>query len=1001
MNRYVLVILLALSSMASAFGQRYKISGKVVNTRNEAVELATIVLPGNQLWSITDEAGAFTLEPVQKGISVLTIHCLGYAKKTLELDVQRNITDLIITLQEDNLALDEVVVTARKIAGEQTTSYLMDRRTLDHAQVLNVTDVTGLLPGGKTRRDNHLATTNDERFAIRSGRSETGNPSFGTAIEIDGIRLDNNSSMSDGLLKTGTTSLTETKGISTKNISTVNIESIEVITGIPSVEYGDLSNGVVKINTRKGKTPYHVEFSTEPQTKQYAISKGFLLGAKAGVLNSSFEHAKSNSDLASPHTTYARNAFSLTYSNAFNQAKKNPITLSAGISGNIGGYNSKSDPDSFQDNYEKNRDNTIRGNFTLNWLLNRSWITNLEFSGSLSYSDKQKKINANKNSASPQPVLHGMEEGYFLTTNYEDDPNAPIVQGPTGYWYELKTIDSKPINYALKAKADWMRKFGGISNKILIGAEFKRSGNEGKGLYFEDMKFAPTWREYRYDNLPYINNFALYAEDRLTIPVSSVSTLQLTAGLRSDITNITHSEYGTVGSISPRLKAKYTFWEKSDKVVKSLAIHAGWGKAVKLPSFEVLYPLPKYIDQQVFGTSVKQDNTNTDDKIYGYNITPIKEQFNPNLKWQYNRQAELGIETNIAGIDITLSAFHNTTVNPYISSNVYLPYTYNLTKENALDASPIPHSNRVFSIDRITGIVTVSDKSGALPSQQLDYVERNSFKSNTTYTNGSDVKRSGVEWVVNFPQIPALRTSFRLDGNYYYYKGVEENLYAYKAPDLMNDGTPYRYIGYYSGASGNSQAGMVRNGSLSKELNTNLTVTTHIPKIRLIISMKIEGALYNYSRSLSEYNGKTRGFVWDEETMDYFGTNTDIYGGDRYVAVYPLYYSTWENPDVKVPFAESFIDAKDNNPELYGELLKLVMKSNYKTTFNPEKLSSYFSANLSITKEIGDFATISFFANNFYNSMGKVKSGKEGTQHSLYNNYIPRFYYGLSLRLKI
>ena len=113
--------------------------------------------------------------------------------------------------------------------------------------------------------------------------------------------------------------MSETKGVGLRNIGSSNIESVEIITGIPSVEYGDLSNGIVKINTRKGKTPFIIELVTQPKTKQIAISKGFLLGDRAGTINTSLERTKSTSDLASPHTAYDRNSLTLTYSNTLNR----------------------------------------------------------------------------------------------------------------------------------------------------------------------------------------------------------------------------------------------------------------------------------------------------------------------------------------------------------------------------------------------------------------------------------------------------------------------------------------------------------------------------------------------------------------------------------------------------------------------------------------------------------------------------------------------------------
>lgn len=1005
MSRFFFTILVSLISLSSSYAQHFKIAGKILDPNDKPIELAYVILSNDGLWSITDECGNFNIRNIPKGKTSLTVRCLGYEEKAFEFDLQEDRLDLIFHLQESNLALDEVTVTAQRKTEDATSSYLIDRTALDHTQVMNITDITSLLPGGKSK-DMNLASAQDDRLALRSGKSEKGNPSFGTAIEIDGIRLSNNSS------------LDETQGISTRNISTTNIESIEVITGIPSVEYGDLSNGIVKVNTRKGKTPLTLDFSTQPNTKQYALSKGFMLGKKGGTINAGFEHTKSNSDLASPHTTYTRNAFSLTYSKTRSGNNQKPITLSAGLSGNIGGFNDKKDPDAFEDSYKKRRDNTLRGNLKINWLLDQSWITNLELFTSFTYSDKLYKVNKKNDSSTAQPLIRGTQEGYFLTQNYKENPEASIIQGPVGNWYELSYTDNKPMDYTLKLKADWIRKFSKMTNKVLIGMDFRSSGNKGKGLYYDDLRVAPSWREYKYSDLPFTNNLAFFAEDKMTLPIKH-STLQLTAGLRLDMTLINQSEYGTVKSLSPRFNAKYIFWKKANKAIKDLSLSAGWGKAVKLPSFEVLYPSPSnskfYSDELTFAHNIEGANS-----IYGYYIIPQQTIFNPNLKWQYNKQTEIGIEANVLGAKISLVAFWNKTMNPYRSINLYTPYTYKLT--NPKDQTfTIPKEDREFSMDSNTGIVTVSDKTGKVANQSLVYTNRDSYKSDIMYTNGSSIKRSGMEWIIDFPQIPAIKTSFRLDGSYYRYKGVDEKIIAWRpSSDVrMADGSPYRYVGYYAGSSQNATSSVnansatgfsrnpvnatVSNGKLSKQVNSNFTITTHIPKIRLILSMTVEASFYHYSRNLSEYQGKTRGFVLNEEDM--YGSdlsNANIYAGNQKVAVHPLYYSTWEEPEVKIPFTEKFLDAKKNDPVLYRDLSKLVIKTAHKSDFNPDKISAYFSANIRVTKEIGNFASISFYANNFLNSLKKIKSSKEDTWLSLYgSNWIPKFHYGLSLRIKI
>lgn len=985
MNRFVLPIILIALCCTAAFGQRYNITGKVVDKKEgTAIAYATVFLPVHGLWAITDDEGLFSVEQVPAGNVTFNVRCLGYVNYTFEVAVNKNIYELIIPLQRNNLTIDEVVVTAQKTSNEETTSYIIDRTTLDHAQIINVSSLESLLPGGKTVGDQNLATT-DTRMALRSGSNELGNASFGTAVNVDGVRLQNNSAMN------------EIKGVDVRNISSSNIESVEIITGIPSVEYGDLSNGIVKINTRKGKTPVFVDFATEPKTKQVAVSKGWDLGKQHGTLNTAFEHTKSVSNILSPYTAYDRNSLSLTYTNTFNEKGGQPLSLTAGFTGNIGGYNSEADPDAFRETFTETRDYTFRGSIKLDWLLNKSWITNIGFMASAVYSDKLSKTKSNESSASTQPYIHTMEEGYFVASLYDENPNADIILSPTGYWYRMNYTDSKPIDYSFKLKADWARQWGRIYNRVMIGAEWNCSGNNGRGIYYDDMRYAPTWREYRYDELPFMFNYAYYAEDRLRFPVGKESFMQITAGIRSDITHIGKSEYGTAASFSPRVNAKYTFWENKKRGISDLSIYGGIGKSVKLPSFEILYPQPTYSDKLAFASTSTADNT----AYYAYYTMPAKAIYNPNLKWQYTRQIELGVEAKTKIAKISVSAFYNKTVNPYMSVYEYTPYTYKQTTQEHLSSCIIPAENRSFEIDRITGIVTVHDRAGVYPPQQLSYNTRNTFKSNVRYTNGSPVKRSGIDWVIDFAQIKPLKTSVRLDGKYYRYKGLDETLCASvpSSASTMADGNPYKYVGYYKGTTSGSPS--ISNGSLSRQVNMNLTITTHIPKVRMILSVRVEGSLYNYRQALNEFGDGARGFVL-EEAGDYFGVSTDIYGKNKYVAVYPLYYTTWEEPETKIPFAEKFAWAKENDTALYNELAKLVIKSNTAYYFNPNRISSSFAANINLTKEIGDIASVTFFAKNFFHNTGKISSSQTGLESSLFNSsYVPKFYYGLSVRLKL
>ena len=993
-KRIILLFLLIGYGLSTTLAQHVIVAGRITDDdTHKPIAFATILMKENGYWAITGDDGSFSMKNIPVGKTTLTIQCLGYATRQLTLDIVKDIPRLRITLKQETLKLDEVTVTAQRKNNESTTSYIIDRTALDNQQIVSVSDLSTLLPGGKTV---NATLMNDNRMALRSGSQEGGNASFGTAIEVDGIRIDNNAAAG------------ETAGASTRAISSSNIESVEIVTGIPSVEYGDLSNGVVKVNTRKGKSPFIVEGKMNQHTKQIALNKGFDLGHNKGVLNASIEHAKSFSNIASPHTAYQRNILSLHYMNIF-MRESAPLTLNVGVTGNIGGYHAEADPDNELDDYSKVRDNALRANFELNWLLNKRWITNLSLRGAFSTSDRTSESSAHTNSATTLAYIHAMNEGYFIATNYDSNPDAPVILGPTGYWNVKQYSASKPMNWSLRLKGDWTRRFGKVMSRLMLGAEYTGSRNNGRGTYYDDLRYAPTWREFRHDDLPTLNNIALYAEEKVTIKTSKLSRMELTAGLRDDITMISGSDYGTVNSLSPRFNGRYIFWQNRRKhTITDLVLHAGWGKSVKLPSFQILYPTPSYYDTEVFRSQSTADNTT----LSAWYCRPSKAIYNPDLKWQYTNQTDIGIEMNIKGTRISLSAFHHRTYNAYMASNVYTPFSYNYTPVASLENVSIPSADRIYTIDQ-EGIITISDATGTMSPIRLDvdqngnklYNTRRFYQTNTRYINASPIDRYGLEWIVDFKQIKALNTSLRLDGNYYYYKSADETLFA----SMNNSNTkmtgtqePYQYIGWYRGTnSAGAAVTSVANGAISKALNLNTTITTHIPKIRLIVALRLEATLYNYHKAISELDGAVRGIALNSQA-DYVGTPFDSNTENKYIAVYPEYYSTWDNPDEKIPFAEKFLWAKDNDPTLYNDLCNLVVKSNTPYTMDPNRISAYYSANLSITKEIGDHISVSFYANNFFNNMKTVHSSQTDLDTSLFSSsYIPSYYYGLSLKLKL
>ena len=988
-TRLTMIFLLAALTHVMAAGKTFTVSGTVLDDRTlKPLAYSTVKIRNMELWAIAAEDGTFSIGNVPEGELTVEVKTLGYVTRTVTFRLTKDTNLKSIRLKEDNLSIPGIEVTAKRRTATGTTAYVMDRTTLDHSQVLNLSDITALLPGGQTV---NATLMNDSRLALRAGTAEKGNAAFGTAIEVDGIRLDNNANMD------------ETMSASTRSLSASNIESVEVIPGIPSVEYGDVSNGVMKVNTRRGRSPWIIEAAINPYTRQVALSKGFALGGNGGVVNVSFEHARSYSDIASPHTSYSRNTLSAAYTKAF-RLGGSPLNLQAGITAGIGGYNSEADPDAFKDTYQKVRDNQLRANIDLNWLRNggRLGVFNITLHAALSTADKRAENYTNSSSAATQAYLHTMTSGYAIARDYTtaEEAYGGIVLGPTGYWYVRSYNDQKPLSLQLKLKGEWTKQLGRedggrqAANKLSVGAEMNTSRNNGKGVYYEDMALAPTWRPYDYSALPTMRNLALFLEDRLTI-----GRMTLTAGIRDDITMVGGSEYGTVSSLSPRVSARYDLLKDRRN---SLTLHAGYGKSVKLPSFQMLYPADSYSDKLTFTPGSTPDNK----AYYAYHTYVSRTVGNKDLRWQYTNQVDLGIDASVGKARLSLSGFWHNTRNPYQTVNIYTPFSYNYTAQTALENCPIPTAERLYGVNGETGEVTVSPLSGG-PGITLPYSTHNTYISNRRHTNGSPVTRYGLEWIADMPLIGdshAIGLSLRLDGSYYHYKGVDNTLFAGSPNgigDYAADSGTSPLIGYYIGSNVTSASAAstptVNNGSLSKGCSLNGTLTARIPKLRMIMTLRLEATFLNYKRSLSE----GRSAVLLGAAGDVFGTPYNG-EGDRYVALYPEYYSTWDNPGERIPFAQALEDAAANDPALYQQLCKLIVRSNTSYYFNPQDISSYYSANFSITKEIGRSISLSFYANNFFNNMSMVRNSQTGLETSLFGSgYIPKFYYGLSVRLKL
>ena len=550
--RILTAVLASIMSMMSsaAATDRVWISGKVLVAGEETPVAGAVVRVGEDyLWAVTGEDGTFVFSDVYPGKYLIEASCLGYVTAAQEIDAAEDVETIVFRLQENSLALDEVVVTAQKAKDGLSTSHNLGRDALNHLQLSDMTDVAALLPGGKTVNPD---LTTENVISLREGGSSVGNAAFGTAVEVDGVRIGGNASFG------------ELSGTGTRNVAVENIESIEVITGVPSAEYGDLNSGIVKINTRKGRTPVNVTFTVNPRTYQVAASKGIDLQEGNGVLNVSAEYARAVKKLISPYQSYTRSGMTFTYSNTFRKV----LRFEAGLTGNLGGMNSKDDPDAFKGEYEKARDNVIRANTSMTWLLNRSWITNLKLDASLNFNDKHTQTHKYSSFASQQPAVHSELPGYYLADR------LPLT------YFSDQIIDSKQLDAAASVRYSWHKRRDEVKSSLKAGVQWKASGNVGRGEYYKDPSLAANgYRPRPYADYPFMHNLSVYAEEHLTFPIAQTK-FELTAGLRLENIFIRNSLYKGKTTLSPRFNGKW-------KLTDALSVRGGWGITEKFPSYYI------------------------------------------------------------------------------------------------------------------------------------------------------------------------------------------------------------------------------------------------------------------------------------------------------------------------------------------------------------------------------------------------------------------------------
>ena len=245
---------------------------------NESVMMASCYLHPLEAYTVTNIDGMATFSKIPNGRYTLEVRYVGYEKYQMVVDVTRDL-DFKISITPTSLALKEVVVTAQQKASGASTTSIIGRQAIDHLQASSLGDIMQLLPG---KQMGNLDLTQQSNLQLRT-LVNNNTSAFGSSIVVDGMPLSNNATITAGGF-----SSTAFVGTDLRQISADNIDNVEVVRGIPSAEYGDLTSGLVIVHSKVGLTPWQFRAKVNPALQNYSLGKGFRL-AQAGIMNFNFD----------------------------------------------------------------------------------------------------------------------------------------------------------------------------------------------------------------------------------------------------------------------------------------------------------------------------------------------------------------------------------------------------------------------------------------------------------------------------------------------------------------------------------------------------------------------------------------------------------------------------------------------------------------------------------------------------------------------------------------
>lgn len=467
------------------------IRGIIKDEGGDIIIGANIMLRELKIGCASDLKGNYSIKNIRPGEYTLQISCVGYEKYTRKILIREGqILEIIVTLKTTAFQIGgiEVIGSTDLLPNEVTTKTTITSGEIEHFQASSIKDVLDLVPGVQKSDNPGLGKTS--QIALRGDEADMLS-AFGTLIIIDGTPVSNNANLQFESLtgsKFGSSSMG--RGVDLRTIPADNIDNLEVITGLPSVRYGDVTSGVINVQSKIGSTPNRLKIKNNPDTREGNFGGGIVLGD--GSLSYNLNAAQGERDIRVTGDEYLRLTGQLVYSASYfeNHLSNNTKLLFQRI----------------WDEEEPKGDMLKTKNY------NRGYTLTLSTWG------KYK----------PEDEVSAFDYNLFATMRRENTMKSRLrtdfVVLPSGDTVAnyLGKVETKGIEWTIGGRLEWNKIFytGDIIHKILVGIDPQYNANTGEGLVFDTVLnyYGPESgrRPYSFDDIPGQLLTSFYFEDKLT-----------------------------------------------------------------------------------------------------------------------------------------------------------------------------------------------------------------------------------------------------------------------------------------------------------------------------------------------------------------------------------------------------------------------------------------------------------------------------------------------------